>query len=90
MKVYKILGTRQPVIDLTQAVLIGISAMIGVWSENIFFLVIAPALFFVITFLIKLKYFGGKPEWGIYTWRMINSKRVYYGKQLKDRIEVKR
>lgn len=90
MKVFKILGSRQPVIDLTQAVLVGISSMIGLFAENVFFLVIAPALFFVITFIIKLKYFGGKPEWGIYTLRMINQKRIYYGKQNKDTIRVKR
>ena len=77
-------------IDQTQAVLVGVSSMIGVWSENVFFLVIAPALFFAITFIIKLKYFGGKPEWGVCAWRMINSKRIYYSKQHKDRIEVKK
>jgi len=88
MRVYKTLGSKQNLLDRSQAISMSIFFFIGAIYENLYFLLICPAIVFAVTFIIKEKYFSGKPEWGIYIARMMSGKKVYYGRQIKDKIEI--
>ena len=71
-------------------IIIPTSFFIGAIYENLYFLLICPAIVFSVTFIIKEKYFSGKPEWGLYVLRMISGKKVYYTRHIKDKVEIKR
>lgn len=90
MRVYKTLGSKQQLFDKGQAVLTASFFFAGAVFENIYFLLICPVIVFAVTFIIKEKYFSGKPEWWIYVLRMIASEKVFYTRHIKDRIEIKR
>lgn len=90
MRVYKTLGSKQSLLDKGQITLMAVFFFIGAINENIYFLLICPAIVFSLTFIIKEKYFSGKPEWGVYVIRMISGKKIYYTRQIKDRVEIKR
>lgn len=90
MRVYRILGSKQSFLDRGQAVLMSIFFFAGAIFENIFFLFICPAVIFAVTFIIREKYFSGKPEWWIYSMRMLRNGKVYYSRHLKDAIELKK
>ena len=90
MRVYKTLGSKQTMLDRSQAVLMSMFFFIGAIYENLYFLLICPAIVFSITFIIREKYFGGKPEWGIYAMRMIKNEEIYYARHLKDEINFKK
>jgi len=90
MKVYKTLGSKQTLIDRSQAVLMSVFFFTGAIFENLYFLLICPAIIFSVTFIVRERYFGGKPEWGIYAMRMISGTKIYYTRQIKDRIEFKK
>ncbi|HNZ53731.1 MAG TPA: hypothetical protein PLD55_08325 [bacterium] len=84
MKIYKTLGSKQTLLDKGQASLMAVFFFIGAIYENLFFLLFAPTIVFAVTFIIKEKYFSGKPEWGIYVLRMLKGSRIYYSRQIKD------
>lgn len=84
MKIYKTLGSKQTLLDKGQASLMAVFFFIGAIYENLFFLLFAPTIVFAVTFIIKEKYFSGKPEWGIYVLRMLKAGRIYYSRQIKD------
>ena len=84
MKIYKTLGSKQTLLDKGQASLMAVFFFIGAIYENLFFLLFAPTIVFAITFIIKEKYFSGKPEWGIYVLRMLKGSRIYYTRHTKD------
>ncbi len=84
MKIYKTLGSKQTLLDKGQAILMAVFFFIGAIYENLFFLLFAPVIVFAVTFIIKEKYFSGKPEWGIYVLRMLKGSRIYYSRQIKD------
>jgi hypothetical protein len=90
MKTYKTLGSKQSLLDRGQAILMSVFFFIGAIYENLYFLLICPAIVFSVTFIIKEKYFSGKPEWGVYVLRMISGKKVYYTRHIKDKVEIKR
>jgi hypothetical protein len=90
MKVYKTLGSKMTLLDKGQAILMAIFFFIGAIYENLFFLLFAPAIVFAVTFIIKEKYFSGKPEWGIYALRMLKGSKIYYTRHIKDKVEIKR
>lgn len=90
MRVYKTLGSKQSLFDRSQAILMSVFFFIGAIYENLYFLLICPVVVFAITFIIKEKYFSGKPEWGIYVARIISGTKIYYTRQIKDRIELRK
>lgn len=90
MRVYRVLGSKQSFLDRGQAVLMSIFFFAGAVFENIFFLFICPVVIFAVTFIIREKYFGGKPEWWIYSVRMLRGENIYYSRHLKDRMELKK
>jgi len=90
MRVYKTLGSKQTLLDKGQAVIMAAFFFIGAIYENLYFLLICPVIVFAVTFIIKEKYFSGKPEWGIYVLRMISGKKIFYSRHIKDRVEIKR
>jgi hypothetical protein len=90
MKVYKTLGSKQTLLDRSQAILMSVFFFIGAIFENIYFLLICPAIIFSVTFIIRERYFGGKPEWGVYAVRMIRGEKIYYARQLKDRLDIEK
>ena len=63
---------------------------IGAITESMFFLLIAPTIVFAVTFIIKEKYFSGKPEWGIYVLRILKARKIFYTRHRKDTLEIKR
>ena len=90
MRVYKTLGSKQSLLDRGQATLMAIFFFIGAIYENLYFLLICPAIVFSVTFIVKEKYFSGKPEWGTYCIRMIKGDKIHYSRHIKDRVEIKR
>lgn len=84
MRVYKTLGSKQSLLDKGQAIIMAGFFFIGAIYENLYFLLIAPAIVFAVTFIVKEKYFSGKPEWSIYVVRMIRGGKTYYTRQIKD------
>lgn len=90
MKVYKTLGSKQTLLDKGQAILMALFFFIGAIYENLYFLLICPAIVFGVTFIVKEKFFSGKPEWGVYVLRMISGEKIFYARQIKDKIEIKR
>ncbi|MGI6394344.1 MAG: hypothetical protein ACOX2F_06400 [bacterium] len=90
MKVYKTLGSKQTLLDKGQAIIMAAFFFVGAIYENLYFLLICPAIVFGVTFIVKEKFFSGKPEWGIYVLRIISGKKIYYTRHIKDRIEIKR
>ena len=90
MKVYRILGSKQSLLDRGQASVMAIFFFMGAITESMFFLLIAPAIVFAVTFIIKEKYFSGKPEWSIYVVRMLRARKIHYSRHIKDKMEIKR
>ncbi len=90
MRVYKTLGSKQTLLDKGQASLMAVFFFIGAIYENLYFLLICPVIVFAVTFIIKEKYFSGKPEWWIYCIRMIKAGKIYYSRHTKDIINIKR
>lgn len=90
MHVFKILGKKQSLLDRSQAIVMAVFFFIGAVYENMYFLVICPAIIFAVTFIIKEKYFSGKPEWGIYVARMLMAKKIFYTRHRKDKVVIKR
>jgi len=88
--VYKTLGSKQTLLDKGQASLMAVFFFIGAIYENLYFLLICPVIVFAVTFIIKEKYFSGKPEWWIYCIRMIKAGKIYYSRHTKDIINIKR
>jgi len=88
MNVYRILGRKQCFVDRSQAILTLFFFLPGAIIENLFFLVVCPVSIFATTFFIREKYFGGKPEWAQLTIRMITGKRIYYTRQIKDKVHT--
>lgn len=84
MKVYRILGTKQQLIDKTQAAVLSISFFIGAAMESLTFLLLIPAVTFGVTLFVREKFFSGKPEWGILIIRRLNGGNVYYSRQYRD------
>jgi hypothetical protein len=88
--VYKTLGSKQTLLDKGQAVLMAVFFFIGAIYENLYFLLICPVIVFAVTFIIKEKYFSGKPEWWIYCIRMLKGDKIHYSRHTKDIINIKR
>ncbi|MBO4440865.1 hypothetical protein J5834_02010 [bacterium] len=84
MKVYKILGTKQQLIDKTQAVILSVSLFIGAALKSLTFLLLLPAAAFGATLFIREKFFSGKPEWGLLIIRRLNGGNIYYSRQYRD------
>lgn len=88
MKVYRILGRKQCLVDKSQAILTGLFFLPGAIIEDLFLLVICPVSIFAATFFIREKYFSGKPEWAEFTLRMMAGKRIYYTRYIKDKVQM--
>ena len=86
MRIYQILGKKTSLLDKSQAILMGLFLLPGAIIESLFFLLICPTTIFVATFIIKERFFGGKPEWAIFSIRMISGKKTYYTRQIKDKV----
>ena len=90
MKVYGILGAKQAFVDRGQAVLMTVFFFTGAVFKNIVLLVLLPAVIFAATFIIREKVFSGKADWWIFVLRMFSGGRVFYCRQFRDRIIVKK
>ena len=90
MRVYKTLGSKQTLLDKGQAGLMAVFFFIGAIYESLYFLLICPVIVFAVTFIVKEKYFSGKPEWWMYCICMIKGGKIYYSRQTKDIINIKR
>ncbi len=90
MKVFGILGTKQTLLDKGQIILMTLFFFTGAVLKNIFLLVVFPVLVFSVTFFIRERIFGGKPEWWILVLRMIDGRGSFYCLQIKDRADGER
>ena len=86
MKVYRILGTKQALADKGQAFLILVFFFAGAVFKNIFLLFVFPLAVFAATFIVREKFFSGKPDWWLLVLRMLGGGRVFYTSAFKDRI----
>lgn len=90
MKVFSVLGAKQTFIDKGQAALMTLFFFSGALLEDIFLLLVLPAVVFAVTFIIREKAFSGKPEWWLFILRMFGGGEVFYCRQYRDRITVKK
>ena len=84
MKVYKILGTKQQLLDRTQAAALSVSFFIGAAFESLTFLLLIPLLAFGATLFIRERFFSGKPEWGTLIFRRLHGGEIHYSRQYRD------
>jgi hypothetical protein len=90
MKVFSILGTKQAFVDKGQLALMTVFFFAGAVFESIFLLLVLPAVIFAVTFFVREKIFSGKAEWWIFVLRMFGGGRVFYCRQFRDRVSVKK
>ncbi len=90
MKVFSILGAKQAFIDKGQLALMTVFFFAGAVFKNIFLLLVFPVVIFAATFFVREKIFSGKAEWWIFVLRMMSGGRVFYCRQFRDRISVKK
>ena len=90
MKVFSILGAKQAFVDKGQLALMTVFFFAGAVFESIFLLLVLPAVIFAVTFFVREKIFLGKAEWWIFVLRMFGGGKIFYCRQFRDRVSVKK
>jgi hypothetical protein len=72
LKVFRILGSKNGLLDPVQIIVISVSALFGIIFESIVLLIICPAFLFLLTFAAK-RYFNGREEWPTYISRLLTN-----------------